>query len=104
MRTAYLYAERAYRPISPFEGELTLFRATSGEGNDEPYVDRYVDPELGWGHRATQGVRVHDVPGGHSSMLQEPNVQVLAEFIQGQINEIMSESPEASLSPALVGE
>jgi thioesterase domain-containing protein len=87
VRRAYLFAERDYQPGTPFRGELTLFRATCGEGNDEPYVERYSDPLLGWGRRATHGVRIYDVPGGHSSMLQEPNVQALAAYLQNQIDE-----------------
>ena len=57
VRTAYGFARRGYRPATPFEGELTLIRATSGTGNDEPYTDRYIDPLLGWSRRATGGVR-----------------------------------------------
>jgi thioesterase domain-containing protein/acyl carrier protein len=90
VRTAYLFAETRYKPGRLFEGELTLFRATSGEGNDEPYVDRYSDPLLGWGQRATAGVRVHDIPGGHSSMLQEPNVETLATHMQTQLDEALA--------------
>ena len=87
VRRAYLFAEQDYQPGTPFEGELTLFRATCGEGNDEPYIERYSDPLLGWGRRATHGVRIFDVPGGHSSMLQEPNVKSLAAYLQDQIDE-----------------
>jgi len=82
VRTAYLFAEKSYRPSGVFEGELILFRATEGENNDEPYINRYSDPLFGWGRRASQGVRAYDVPGGHSSMLQEPNVLVLAGHMQ----------------------
>ena len=49
VRTIYLFAERDYRPDGRFDGELTLFRATSGADGDEPYIDRYDDPLLGWG-------------------------------------------------------
>ena len=66
VRTVYLFAEKNYRPATRFDGELVLFRATRGEGPDEPYIERYEDPLLGWGRRATRGVRVYDVPGGHS--------------------------------------
>jgi FkbH-like protein len=90
VRTAYLFAERRYKPGRLFEGELTLFRATTGEGNDEPYVERYSDPLLGWGERATAGVRVYDVPGGHSSMLQEPSVETLATHMQSQLDEAVA--------------
>lgn len=32
VRTAYGFARQGYRPSTAFEGELTLFRATSGTG------------------------------------------------------------------------
>ncbi len=86
VQTVYLFAEKNYRVVTPFDGEVVLFRATSGEGTDEPYIERYSDPLLGWGRRTTCGVRVFDVPGGHSSMLQEPNVQILAEQMRAYIN------------------
>ena len=99
VRTAYMFARRAYRPASPFDGELTLIRATSGTGNDEAYVDRYVDPLLGWGPRATHGVRALDVPGGHSSMLQEPNVRVLAEQLQAYMDDVLKVPTLATARP-----
>ena len=52
-RAVYLFAEKTYRPAGPLDGVLHLFRATSGEGADEPYFDRYEDSLLGWGTRAT---------------------------------------------------
>ena len=95
VRTVYLFAEKAYQPETPFDGELLLFRAMHGDGADEPYVERYADPLLGWGRRASRGVRVCDVPGGHSSMLQEPNVRVLAARMQAYLDEALaSESVE----------
>ena len=89
VRTVYLFAEKSYRPSGVFEGELILFRATEGRNDDEPYVNRYSDPLFGWGRRASQGVRAYDVPGGHSSMLQEPNVQVLAGHMQAIIDKAL---------------
>jgi FkbH-like protein len=89
VRTVYLFAEKHYRPEGCFSGRLTLFRATCGEGNDEPYVNRYDDPLLGWGRRATLGIEPYDVPGGHSSMLQEPHVQALAKQLQSSIDQAL---------------
>ena len=91
MRTIYLFAEKGYQPGGLFDGELVLFRATDGEGPDEPYFERYDDPLLGWGQRATRGVRVYDVPGGHSSMLQEPHVSILAEQLQSYIDDALAD-------------
>ena len=62
--------------------EIVLFRATSGKGTEEPYAYRYVDPLLGWGPRTIKRVKVADVPGGHGTMLQEPNVKVIADVIK----------------------
>ena len=86
LRATYLFAEQDYRPDGRFDGELVLFRATAGVGPDEPYIERYDDPLLGWGRRSTRGVRVVDVPGGHSSMLQEPHVGTLAREVQAAID------------------
>ena len=94
VRTVYLFAEANYQPADLFSGNLALFRATQGEGNDEPYKERYEDPLLGWGRRAMRDIVVHDVPGGHSSMLQEPNVQVLAEQLQIAIDNALAEVAE----------
>jgi thioesterase domain-containing protein/acyl carrier protein len=65
-------AFRGYRP-RPYSGRVTLFRAairSAGEGDD---------PLFGWGHLAAGGVDVHDVPGSHVTMLNEPHVDRLAE-------------------------
>jgi thioesterase domain-containing protein len=101
VRTVYLFAEKNYRPVGRFQGQLALFRATRGEGPDEPYIERYSDPLLGWGQRATQGVRAYDVPGGHSSMLQEPHVHILAEQVQACIDQALADWTESLLVPAV---
>jgi thioesterase domain-containing protein len=101
VRTAYLFAERDYRPEGRFDGQLVLFRATAGIGPDEPYIEKYDDPLLGWGRRATRGVRAIDVPGGHAGMLQEPHVEALAEQMQSCIDEAMADEPAAIRQPAL---
>lgn len=103
VRTAYLFAEREYTPEGLYQGEVVLFRATEGEGNDEPYVNIYSDSLFGWGKRVTQGVKVYDIPGGHSSMLQEPNVQILAEKMQAYINAALSDESVPDRTPTVVG-
>ena len=65
-------AFRQYRP-QPYPGRLTLFRAAvrgAGEGDD---------PTLGWGQLAAGGVEIHEVPGSHVTMIDEPHVARLAE-------------------------
>jgi malonyl CoA-acyl carrier protein transacylase/thioesterase domain-containing protein len=98
VRTAYGFAKRRYRPSTPFDGELLLLRAMNGVEEDEAYQYRYIDPLLGWGPRATRGVRTFDIPGGHSSMLQEPNVQVLAKDLQAYLDEVQNVSRPSDAS------
>ncbi len=90
VRKTYIFAEADYHPTTPLSGEVVLFCATEGEGNDQPYREIYADPMLGWKSRTTDGVCVYTVPGGHSSMLQEPHVQVLAELMQTHIDRVAS--------------
>lgn len=86
-------AQREYAPDRVFEGEILLFRATQKSPifdgtaiDDTPFTEMFSDPLLGWGPRVTGGVQAHDVPGGHSSMLQEPNVQHVAAIMQAYID------------------
>jgi amino acid adenylation domain-containing protein len=91
VRSVYEIARKEYTP-SIFQGKLTLWRATEKIGidnpliDDTPAVDVTKDPLFGWGKRSTKGVEAFDIPGGHSSMLQEPNVQIMAEKMQVCIN------------------
>ncbi len=89
-RTIYTYAEADYikAKSSRYQGKLTLWRATEKQDLSNPAIDdtpaiwEVTDPLLGWANLATEGVDAHDIPGGHSSMLQNPNVKVIAEKLQ----------------------
>ena len=58
--------------IEPYAGELTVFRAAGVQADLNT-----VGPDLGWKGLANS-VRTYDVPGDHSSLLDSPNVDVLA--------------------------
>lgn len=81
-RTVYKFAKADYQP-STYQGKLVLFYATEKlemedfNIDDEPSIKLTSDPLFGWAKRAADGVEVLDIPGGHSSMLQEPQVQAL---------------------------
>jgi thioesterase domain-containing protein/acyl carrier protein len=96
VRTVYETARAEYNP-STFQGKLTLWRATENLIIDDPSIldlpAIYVtqDPLLGWGQRSTKGVETFDIPGGHSSMLQKPNVQIMAKIMQGCINDAVAD-------------
>jgi thioesterase domain-containing protein len=85
VRSVYNVAEAEYRPSRPLRDEIVLFRASEGEGSEEPYTRLYLDPMLGWGKRSQGGTRAFDVPGGHGSMLQEPHVAAVAEILRSYL-------------------
>ena len=97
VREVLWVAEREYASPASFDGPTVLFRATkkneSLQGtviggvavDDTPYVDRYAEPRFGW-ERHIPALTVHDVPGGHSSILMEPNVEVLARKLQAHLD------------------
>ncbi|MGB7272347.1 MAG: amino acid adenylation domain-containing protein [Geitlerinemataceae cyanobacterium] len=91
VRMVYAFAETEYVPQRKFEGELVLIRATEEEINEVRGIDYTSDPLFGWDKRATQNVRVFDVPGGHSSMLREPNVRFMAEQLRAYLDAALPE-------------
>ena len=50
----------------PYAGKITLFRA----GEFPPGYR--LEPQLGWGKIAKEGVEVHRIPGNHTSIVGEP--------------------------------
>ena len=56
----------------PYPGRVTLFRAA------DSWEESGRGPYLGWDHVAVGGVEVHEVPGDHVTLLEEPHVRVLA--------------------------
>jgi amino acid adenylation domain-containing protein len=61
------------------QAPLILVRAREGVDADAPAVELVADPLLGWEDRTSTPLQVIDAVGGHSSMLQEPSVDSLAE-------------------------
>ena len=69
------------------QASLVLVRAKEGKDADTAAVDVVDDPLLGWGDRTVKPLRIFDAAGGHSSMLQEPNVASLAERLIALLEE-----------------
>ena len=65
-----------YSPKS-YPGRISLFRAT------EQFYDQGDD--LGWGRLNAPEINVVEVPGNHMTILQKPNVGVLASLLQRQL-------------------
>lgn len=83
----YGFAETQYTFENKFQGDILLFRATSGQGVDQPFKEIYLDPLLGWSEQVSGIVHVIDIPGGHSSILQEPNVDKMREELENYLIE-----------------
>jgi amino acid adenylation domain-containing protein len=77
MREVNDEAERIYAP-QVYPGEVILFKAA----NPVDAHTSYVEHDGGWGKLAAGGMEIYDVPGDHLSILQEPNVKVLAEQLK----------------------
>jgi thioesterase domain-containing protein/acyl carrier protein len=69
-------ASDAYIP-KPFGGRLALFRATESVF----YSQNYLDAGLGW-RNLVGTLDIYDVPGTHMTMVEEPQVQNLAQQMQ----------------------
>jgi thioesterase domain-containing protein len=77
----YEVAHREHEPVGTLRcTTVVLYRATRGDAiaGDEAYVDIFSDHDLGWQPRVAGPIAVVDVPGGHTSLLQEPHVRSLA--------------------------
>lgn len=73
-------AQPIYRPLTIFRAEANIF--------DSPEI---THDGLGWAPVAAMGFEVIDVPGDHLSILQPPNVAVLAHHL----SRLMADLPEA---------
>ncbi|HEY4592137.1 MAG TPA: thioesterase domain-containing protein, partial [Thermoanaerobaculia bacterium] len=78
-------AVERYR-VSTYPGRITLLRASDVDAAAlrELAPERrriFEDPTLGWGTVAKGGVEVHTVPGSHQTIIEAPNVEILAEAL-----------------------
>jgi aspartate racemase len=71
MSRALLHAGWSYR-ARPYPGRITLFRVAVKASGRTP------DPFVGWASIARDGLEVHEVSGGHNTMMREPYVETLA--------------------------
>lgn len=99
-------AIRSYK-FQTYPGTLTLFRATEVPGKGWYYYpsgmltpdDWYTrDPEYGWGKFAGGGLELYDLPGNHSTILKEPNVEVLGEKLQACLAKAQQETQTTELT------
>ena len=79
-----------YSP-QPYEGAVTLFRAS------EKSLRGDHDPDAGWTELARGGLQIFEIPGGHVSIMSEPQVQVLAEQLTACIDKAQTSRLTAQL-------
>lgn len=77
---ANVCAVEFYQP-KPYDGPLTVFRA------DHSFWDspEAIATGLGWASVARGGLKMHDLPGTHLSILHPGNVEVLADHLRRMI-------------------
>ena len=75
--------EWVFAPKQVYPDRVTLFRPIANIG--------FIDPDLGWRELAPGGLEIHDVPGDTFSMLEEPQVQGLAEKLRDCIDRVQGD-------------
>lgn len=93
VREANIRALGSYSPSS-YAGRVILFWSAEWAGRC------YNDTRLGWSDIAEAGLEVHVVPGNHKTILEEPNVTVLASKLSKCI-ELSRLMPQLNLNDAL---
>jgi amino acid adenylation domain-containing protein len=80
-------AVQEYFPARTLKAPVMLYRASHGgdASDDEPRIDRYGDPLLGWGRWINEGLEIYPMPGGHASMLHPPHVDALAAHFDARL-------------------
>jgi amino acid adenylation domain-containing protein len=90
---AHYWAFLSYRP-QPYSGSAVLFRAAS--------ADDSRSPSLGWKKLARAGVEICVIPCGHSAMVKEPMVRVLADKLETYLGRIGGAPRDKGFGPARV--
>ena len=75
-------AAKDYNP-GIYAGSAVLFRA-----KDE--VRSEADRDLGWAELVSEGLQIVDIPGGHLTIFDEPNVAILAAALIERITPLVS--------------
>ena len=95
-------ADHAYAG-GQYDGRLALFRATDPEPFEtlDESVDgpNAIDYATGWQQLSTVPVAVVDVPGSHSTMVEEPQIAALAGHLASLIAEVAPAPPHPTQHP-----
>ncbi|MET0283871.1 MAG: beta-ketoacyl synthase N-terminal-like domain-containing protein [Polyangiales bacterium] len=72
-----------YQP-TPYDGDAVLFRVRADRSRGE--LDYSEDEQNGWGGVVTGGIEIIDVPGSHTSIVEEPHVRALAQSVRNVLD------------------
>jgi thioesterase domain-containing protein len=101
VRQVFAFAEEQYVPGKLNRTQVILYRANEKDGEDLPLRDLLVDPLFGWQELLALPVQAVDVPGGHSTLLQEGNVALVASHLVARFRSLLRESQaRAGVVPA----
>jgi thioesterase domain-containing protein len=87
LRDSIEQAADDYQPTE-YSGSVTLFRA---ERQPPEYA---LDRTLGWADLALGGVEVHEVPGFHGEIVEEPQAAILAEQVRECLDRVIRAEEE----------
>ncbi|MEL7330412.1 MAG: thioesterase domain-containing protein, partial [Cyanobacteria bacterium J06559_1] len=87
VRSLYLFAEGSYSPKAQLQGRVVLIKATkgSGEPGDQAYCECYQDDDFGWRNRLARPLEIHQVVGGHFTMLRPDYAAAIARILDQSI-------------------
>jgi acyl transferase domain-containing protein/thioesterase domain-containing protein len=80
---AHRKSQKSYEP-QPYNGRVALFRARKQPSGVNP------DPILGWGKLFEGELEIHEIPGEHRTILEEPSVQVLAKQLRACLDNVQN--------------
>ncbi|HEX5659283.1 MAG TPA: thioesterase domain-containing protein, partial [Polyangiales bacterium] len=72
-----------YQP-QPYDGDAVLFRVRADRSRGE--LDYSEDEQNGWGGVIQGGIEIIDVPGTHTSIVEEPHVRALAQSVRNVLD------------------
>ena len=83
---------KAYTPKA-YSGQVDFFKAIDEGTNEKKFSINYsyktAPPEVGWKKFVNGKLEIHEVPGSHIGILEEPNVQVVANKLRLCINKVL---------------
>ncbi|NBD14522.1 hypothetical protein GTY96_36815 [Corallococcus sp. c25j21] len=77
---ANLFAHEKYAPRS-YDGSALLLSASEHAPTSPP-----IPRHRGWESLVRGGLEVHDVPGGHHALMQDPNLDSIVEHLRAALS------------------